>query len=269
MLRNTHRFRLFFGLVLAGSTGPAWSAVTVTPTRVRETRVVALTKADANESRFFDRSELEITLKLSGPEMQDATEYKMPTITEATDDTGASLLPKDKPFSGFQQVQRDTFGSSPKKPPTTDVEIRTNLATAARKATTLKSVKGSLQIRAGGEKKQVVVKDVKSLAGKSIEDPALAAAKIGVKVEPAKPKSDRELALEITGDKSPIKSIEVVDAAGKVVSNGYSSFGFSGTTKYSVSLEKPLDASMSVRINMVIGQQLIDVPFEFKDLQLP
>lgn len=171
MLRNTHRFRLFFGLVLAGSTGPAWSAVTVTPTRVRETRVVALTKADANESRFFDRSELEITLKLSGPEMQDATEYKMPTITEATDDTGASLLPKDKPFSGFQQVQRDTFGSSPKKPPTTDVEIRTNLATAARKATTLKSVKGSLQIRAGGEKKQVVVKDVKSLAGKSIEDP--------------------------------------------------------------------------------------------------
>jgi len=251
---------------------PASAEVTVTPVMIRETRTRELVKPDPAASRFFS-SELEITLKLSGKELDGATEYQLPTVSEAIDDTSASLVDKENPFSGFQQIQRHSFGPQAQKtPPTSDFEVKVSLKVPARNAKALKSVKGAVKVRAGGEKKEVLVKSPGAMAGKAIEDPALTAAKVGIKFADAKagkPANPRELMLDITGDRTPIKSMEVIGADGNAVSNGFSSFTFNGNTQYSVSLNKPLDETMSLRVSLIIGQQVLDVPFELKDLPLP
>jgi hypothetical protein len=69
----------------------AWAAVTVTPARVQEMRSKDLLSKD--ESGRVTGDGLTVTLKLDGPETQGATRWGKSKITQATDDTGKSLVP--------------------------------------------------------------------------------------------------------------------------------------------------------------------------------
>jgi hypothetical protein len=264
-------------LTIAALSSDVRAEIAVTPVKLRETRTQNLTPPGQKPPQFFMGSDMTITLKLSGPEMKDATEYRPPQVTAATDDTGASLIEKN--LSGgnmFQTIQRMEFGfdeKGKKTEPSTDVDVDVQLKLPARTAKKLALVKGTIALRAGGEKKTVTVKNPKLLFGKPIEDPALAAANLKVKV--LDPKTARgfgganTLGLEVTGDLTPLKSIDVLDAAGKKVNFGHSSFGANNVSTYQVDLQQPLDEKMTLNLNLVIGQKVIDVPFELKDVALP
>jgi hypothetical protein len=264
-------------LTIAALPSDVRAEIAVTPVKLRETRTQNLTPPGQKAHQFFMGSDLSITLKLSGPEMKDATDYRPPAVTEATDDTGASLVEKKQGGgSMFRAIQRMEFNfddQGKKLPPSSDVDVDVQLKMPARAAKKLSIVKGTIALRAGGEKKTVTVKNPKGMLGKSIEDPALTAANLKVKV--LDPKAARgfgganSLALEVTGDLTPIKGIEVLDAAGKKVNFGHSSFGMNNVSTYQIDLQKPLDETMTLNINLVIGQKVIDVPFELKDVALP
>ena len=74
--------------------------------------------------------------------------------------------------------------------------------------------------------------------------------------------------LEITGPEDAIEKMEVLEG-GKNVSNGSSSFGMNDKRTITLSLEKPLTDAMTVKLHLMVGQKLVDVPIDLKDIPLP
>jgi hypothetical protein len=123
----------------------------------------------------------------------------------------------------------------------------------------------------------VSITKLTTMLGKAVTDPALAAA--GVKVTVLDPKKAKAglnfgggdepgITLEITGPEDAIEKMEVIEG-GKNVSNGSSSFGMNDKRTTTLSLEKPLTDAVTVKLHLMVGQKLVDVPIDLKDIPLP
>ncbi len=110
---------------------------------------------------------------------------------------------------------------------------------------------------------------VKSLLGQSLKDATLDAAKLQIKLAKGDEKETNQLTMEVTGPMAAIQKAEVVDAKGESVNNGYSRFGGGGTSTYGLSLGRPLDDTMTLKLTLIIGQKIVDVPLDLKDIPLP
>lgn len=278
-------------LIVAMSTA-SWAKVSAKATTITEHRVKELVKPKADDEgdgggmMMMMRGMppgLVVTLRLEGKEIDNATQYGQLKILEAVDDTGASLAPGKEKRGGFGfgggAAGGEGFTDFPsaamqdKQPePVFDVTLKL----PSRKATKLAKLRGEVSVKAGGEAKVISVPKVKGMAGKSLQDPALKTAKLKIDVvDPADAEgfapggAGTTVALKITGDAGAITSVTVVDATGESVSQGHSSTGFGKSTDYSVFLSKPLDDTMALKVELVVGQKVVKVPFEVKDLQLP
>ena len=250
--------------------------LTAKPAEILETRYERLIKQPNVFSS--DQSALRVTLQVDGPAAKGATKWGKLKLTEAVDDTGKDLKPKSEggfnmSFGGGEDLQDiNRFGMDEGK---TAFDVPVDLALPERKATRLKSVKGEFAVLAGGEQKVVTVAKPKSQVGRSIDDDALKAA--GVTMKFPKPgdsafggSSGAGNALVETGGKADvIRSVEILDAAGESVSQGYSSSTLDGTTATSYDLNKPLDDAMTVKVTLLTGQKEVVVPFEVKNVKLP
>lgn len=265
---------LIGALCLAGS---AWAAPSAVPVRVAESRTKELV-APAKSMVMFGQPPLTVTLRLDSPEVSGATIYRNLHITQATDDTGASLVLKgaESPFGNSMQLRSPMAGMGGGLAPNVAApEVDVRLAMPSRKATMIRVLKGDLQVPAGGQEKTIEVNNVTAMVGKKIEDPALKQS--GLAVEVADPKAVTKgmgitgpsVAVRIGGDADAIRSVDVVDAMGKVISQGCFTSADGVSQTRTLGLAKPADASARLRIKVIVGQKVVTVPFELKDIPLP
>jgi len=270
--RNTllSRTRQIAAIIFCASC--AWraiAAVEVTPQRIEEAR--ALIFKDDKVSRT--PASLKLVLALDGPEAESATQYGRVKIEEATDNTGASLIPSHDAFhdpSKFRDYANAFFRHSKfgAKTESAKPQVELDLALAARSAARIAHLRGSLQLSDGGKTNTVELGGLKSAGKKMVPLPN--GAPVTLTIAAPDGENVRSLSLETTGDDSALASVEIVDADGKRVSNGTSKWSINGgPVKQSLGLTKPLDASMKLVVKMISDRKFTQVPFDLKDIPLP
>lgn len=262
-------------LVLAS---PAVAKVKITPVTITESRTKELAQSEAQKNAFLQSGPggLVVTIRLEGKEVEGALEFGKLKIAEALDDTGASLKPEagGGGFGGGDGFRKFSFGRFDDSEPA-ETLIPIELKLPARKATKLTKLKGEVSVKAGGEKKVVSATKLTALKGKNLKDPALTEAKLKVQLADEADAdanlgpADSTLMLKIIGDSAAIQKIELVDAQGETVSQGHSSSTFGNKTDYGLFISKPVDDSMTLKIELVVGQKVVKVPFDLKDIPLP
>jgi len=263
-------------LVVLAGTAMAFAAesVSVKPTGIVETRVREIVKSS---TLGMLPSSLTVKVRVEGDAVTGASTYGKVKFTEAVDDVGTDLRPKKEAGlfglggddEGFTKINR--FMEDDKAPQAKGFDMELYLGIPSRKATQIKALRGEFQVMAGGEEKTVSVTKLKSLMGKSIEDPALKAAGLTIKVlDPEKQgEGANTLALELKGNINAMKKGEILDAAGKSFSDGNFSMGSESEQTTTYSLSRPLDDAMMLKLHLVVGQKAVTVPVDLSDLALP
>ena len=251
-------------------TAIAQPAVQVTPQRIEEAR--ALIFNDDKVSRT--PASLKLVLALDGPEAEAATQYGRVKIDEAADNTGASLILLH-PHS-FQDPSRfrayanaffrnSKFGA---KPESVKPQVELDLALAARAAVRIARLRGSLELSDGGKTNTVELGGLKDAGKKAVPLPSGSPVTVTIVVPDGE--NVRSLSLETAGDESALASAEIVDAGGKSISRGISKWSINGApAQQSLSLAKPLDASMKLVVKVISDRKFTKVPFDLKDIPLP
>jgi hypothetical protein len=244
------------------------AAVEVVPFRIEESRIVNF--GDDKVSR--GSPSLKLTLSLIGPEAESAVRYGALKLEEAVDDQGASLIPTEDTFNEaakFKEYENAFFrksnfgGSQPAAP-----HVELNLAVPKRAATKIVRLRGSLSLAEQGTIRTIELAALKGAGRKALEIPE--GAGVGVTVNVKAGDDVRSIEVEITGDESAVESLEIVDAAGKKVSNGMSSWSMNGGPAHkSIDLNKPLDDSMKLVAKIAVNRKITIVPFDLKNIPLP
>ncbi len=260
---------LTVGLVV-GLVGLARAAVELIPYRIEESRNLTLVK----DSVQYPADEMKITFSLNGPDVDSFVRYGELKLDEAVDDQGTNLIPKKDPFNRaakFQDFSNAFFRKMALKQKQTadppQVELR--LTSAKRTATKIAHLRGTLSLAQAGTIKAIEVSGLKTLGTKKLDVPAEAGIAITVTAKPDASKEIHSIELEITGDANALDSIAMVDAAGKEMSNGSSSWSAGGTDHKTLDLEKPLDDSMKLVVKISMDRKTLQVPFDLKDIALP
>jgi hypothetical protein len=251
-----------------GLTGWAHAAVELTPFRLEETRSVALVKDHIGHSP----DELKVIFTLKGPEVDSAVRYGHLHLDEAVDDKGTNLIPPKDSFDEAGKLKKfdnDFFRKSDleAKRPADDPQVSVVLALPKRSATKIARLRGSIDLVQQGDIKTVELAGLKP--GDSQKMPIPAEAGIGITATVKAGDDSRSIDLAMSGDENALDSIEVLDASGKKVSNGISSFTLGKISKKSIDLEKPWDASMKLVAKVAMGRKTIKAPFDMKDIALP
>jgi hypothetical protein len=262
---------LLIGLLLAGGlSGVAQAAVEVVPFRIEETRVIEF--GDDKVSR--SPASLTLTLSLIGPEAESSIQYGNLKLEAAVDDKDTSLIPAEDTFhdaAKFKEYsnaffRKSNFGSDNNKPAAPEVEL--DLALPARSATKIVHLRGSLELAGAGTLRTIEVAALKGAGKKALTLPA--GAPVGITVDVPSGDNVRSISLDMTGDESALESASVVDAAGRKVSNGMSSWSINGgPVQKSLELDRPLDDSMKLVVKVTLDRKIIKVPFDLKDVTLP
>ena len=264
------KIHLLIALWLAsGFIGAAQTAVEVVPFRIDESRVGSF--GDDQVSR--SPASLKLTLSLNGPEAESCSRYGNLKLATAVDDKGANLIPANDVFhdpakfkdysNAFFRKSNFGFNHHPAAP-----QVELDLALPARAATKIERLQGSLELTDAGTLRTIEVSSLKGAGKKALAMPA--GAGVGVTIDAGAGDNDRSLKLEITGDESALESIEVVDASGRKVSSGMSSWSFNGgPVQKSLELNRPLDDSMKLVAKVSLNRKFIKVPFDLQNIALP
>jgi hypothetical protein len=250
------------------------NAAEVQLAEVSETRTKQVIQ---DESSFPASSALNVKLRISGEDVIGATAYGQLSITEAIDDVGTNLKPKESGFFAerFQPIHRFGMmhGDDQKQEEPKHFDLDVQLQAPPRKATRIKSLKGDVQVQAGGEKKTITLTNIASQYGKQVQDPALKDA--GVTITVVDPKAGQTFAssdaitLQVKGNVDVITGAEITNAASERISFGSFSSGFNDEKTIGYDLTQPLDEKVTMKLNLLVNQKTVKVPFELKDVELP
>ncbi len=267
------------GLVLAI---PAYGAqkIKIMPVQLVETRAKQFKK----KVKFPSTSELKLTIHVEGDQVNDATSYGKIKFDEAADDAGTDLKPKKakgmSSFGGsddeFKPLRSGMMGMRQEEDEK-GFRLELSLGLPSRKAILISRLKGEFQVLAGGTEKTVTIKKPKNLIGKKVEDPVLEAAGLEARIlDPKKKKGgwfsmggENSLSIELKGDLKAVQKMDVIDAKGKSLTSGHMSMGDHKKKTYSYDLDKPLDDTTTLKIELLVGLKTITVPLDLKDLELP
>ena len=264
--RAGHAVTIFF----CAWQGMAQAAVEVTPQRVEETR--ALIFKDDKVGR--PPASLKLTLALDGPEAEAATQYGHVKLDEATDSSGASLIPSHHdsfhdPLKfrdyGNAFFRHSSFG---KNTESAKPQVEIELGFPSRAAARIARLRGSLDVSDGGKTNTVELGALKR--GEKTEVPLPKGCPVGVGIVVGSGDSIRSISLQCTGDDNALASIEIVDGTGKRVSTGMSSWSIGGgPVQKSFGLSKALDDSMKLVVKVISDRKFTNVTFDLKDIALP
>lgn len=244
------------------------AAVEVVPFRVEESRSIDF----GNDNVGRTPAGLKLTLSVKGPEAESSTQYGKLVLDEAVDDQGASLIPtkdsfnKPEKFREFsnQFFRKNRFGNEPPAPP----QVEIDLAPSKRSATKIAHLRGTLTLADDGTIQTVELPNLKPGEKKSVPVPKDAG--LQITVTPAAGDNSTSIELKISGDEGALVSIKMMDASGKEVSSGESSWSMDGGPEHkSLDLNKPLDPSMKLVAKIAVNRKLIKVPLDLKDISLP
>lgn len=251
--------------------GTANAGVQLIPFRIEESRSAAFVKDDVG--RNPDGVTLIFTLK--GPEVESAARYGDLILDEAVDDRGTNLIPKDDPFnkaSQFQEFSNDFFRKSDiaEKRPVPSPQIQIHLGLPKRSATKIAHLRGSVSLAATGTITTIELGGIKQLNKKKLDISPKAGLGITVTAQTDDNKEVHAIGIEMTGDANAMESIEVVDASGKTVSTGMSSWSFNGGPPHkSLDLGQAADDSMKLVVKIAVDRKITRTPFDLKDIVLP
>jgi hypothetical protein len=242
------------------------AAVQIIPARIEEVRTLIL--VDDKVSRT--PPSLKLTLSLSGPEAESAVRYGNLKLEEAVDDKGSSLIPTNDTFheaAKFKDYSNAFFRKSNFKGKT-DPQVELDLALAARPATRITRLRGTLDLAEQGTLRTFELAALKGAGKKVLAVPPNAG--VGITATVASGEAVRSMAIEITGDESAVESLEVVDASGQKISSGMSSWAINGgPVQKTLTLRQPLDDSMKLVAKLSLNRKVTKVPFDLKDIKLP
>ena len=242
------------------------AAVQIAPARVEEVRTLIL--VDDKVSRT--PPSLKLTLSLSGPEAESAVRYGHLKLEEAVDDKGTSLIPTNDTFHEAAKFKdysnaffrKSSFGGK------TDPQVELDLALPARQAARITRLRGTLDLAEPGMLQTIELAALKGAGKKPLAVPANAG--VGITATVASSETVRSIGIEITGDESAVESLEVVDASGRKISDGMSSWTINGgPAKKTLTLRQPLDDSMKLIAKLALNRKITSVPFDLKDMKLP
>ena len=244
------------------------TARVVSISETRERAVPAEGAAPAPPVSFF--TGLRVKLRLEGPAAAGAAKIGRLKLTEATDDAGTDLRDKDQLRWGEQLQDVGRFGQSEQDKARGAFEYELKLGLPARKASSLKSVKGRLEVLAGGEEKLVSVPKVRTLAGKSVDHPALKAARVSLKIVASPANQKNAVQAEIAGDLDAIKEVKILSADGTNLLAGSWWSDAAGKRSVTYMLSQPADDdAVRLEMKLSVGQKKLTVPVELANLPLP
>jgi hypothetical protein len=213
-------------------------------------------------------STMQVSLSVTGEAAGKASRYGKLQIDKAVDDKGTVLVDKDDFFGrkvreGFVSVE-DQFGPKVKN----GFGLSLHLKAARRDAAKIAQIKGTFVILSGGKKTDVVIPEVAGKAGKELDDAALKAAGVVIKIGAATPK---EVAYTVAGTTDVVLDISLADALGnKVDTNRMSESMGGGPTTYHLSAATgDLPAKTGLKVTLLTDAKPLTVPFDLKDIPLP
>ncbi len=233
-----------------------------------EVKITVDSVTDTRTKSEFSMAGLEVSLKLTGPELLEAKGMKL-KISEAKDDTGNDISKASRMSfgsDGFSSLEKKFGFSSEKK--AGEFEHRLNITSPARAAKTAKII-GTLELLIPAKDPASVISvDLAKEAGKPLENAALKAA--GVTLTFDAPKNS-EASYKLADAKGVVASVEFCTTDGKVVeTSGSSSSSFGGGPKnISISLREKAPAGMIAKVYVVTPKSVISVPFRFDSIELP
>ena len=204
-----------------------------------------------------------------------ATTQEFEAMLENATDAVESNAPFTSLYPDLLKSQRDDGA--------TDFKVTLRLGLAPRSATRIARLAGDVTVYTGGTPKTVTFDHPTRLYGHRLDDPALRAAGVTVDLLPANaPEDPNEFTIVSAGPHVRLRcrgdlramvdpKIEVVGHDGKTAASGFSDAIDADRTDQTLtlSLDRPLDDTMSIRVAVIVGRRSVVVPFDLRDLKLP
>jgi len=218
---------------------------------------------------------LSLRLILDGMNAMAATQthYGYITIDGAIDDTGTTLA-LHRYTTDAAPTFREFGNASTRKAnkqegrPVPDPLIYIQLTPPQRNATKIARLRGSVSVADPGTLKTFELANLKPGEKKKMDIPKDTEVSITTNIPDAK--DIKTLQAIITGRDDAIESLEIQNAQGKNISRGGRSRPPSdGSAHYVLILEKPLDETMKLVAKIRVDRNIIKIPFDLKDIELP
>lgn len=235
---------------------------------------------------------IELVLDITGDQAKSASGAGFPKIDSAKDNNDGDLklrIVANFGQGGFEAIDRDDFFV---KHPDDGCRVVVAFDPPAQAATEIASAEGLVKLRIVEQSSQVVVDNAKSLLGKEITHPELAAAGYQLKLEEKKEKfgdeeftswriewlnagsSQLNVSEVANGGGLGLQQPELVDADGNVIAafsgTEFTSFGASSSLAWNMSVQEdqpvPDDARLRFTLNSEVS--IVDVPFNVSSVKI-
>lgn len=249
--------------------------VAVVVTHVQETRTRQYVRS---ERRPVEEGKLELGLEIRGDAINAGSQISNIEITEATDDAQTDLTPDPEALDSLIDFRSrlSSFGHPDPEPEV--LRMRLPLKLPKRTAKVIRGLKGKVTMSAGGEIKELIVKDILGKIGNRVEDETLKDSGLEIRiVDPRDVMPDRgknepissKVGVEVRGNVSALRAVDVVDENGQSIAEGVGAFYIKDQTVMVVDLIHDLDDVSRLKIRYLSGAREVVVPFEATDLELP
>ncbi|MCH8052479.1 MAG: hypothetical protein IH895_00315 [Planctomycetes bacterium] len=257
---------------------PASSALSVQIVQIHEVRHKDFRKSPPKPqigSVNPDAQEiLAVTIELAGAASARAEKYGFVQITKVEDDQGKALKPREgfgmntNPHDRLVDVDRESMFFWEKTKPNDKLRVTLYFDVPARSSKALKTLTGKLKLFVIKERKEVIVADILSMQGKTIENDLLKSAGLIIKVTKVEDKS-KAVTFETSGNQDSLLELALVDAAGKGINVATMTMTLGGKTSRTLQPVETVPVDARLKLTIGLGQETVEVPFSFTDIPLP
>ena len=221
-----------------------------------------------------DQERLAVTIEITGDAAARAEKYGFIQITKAEDDQGKAIKPREgfgmdtNPHDRLVDVDRESMFFWEKTKPNDKLRVTLYFDAPARSSKALKTLMGKLKLFVIKERKEVIVADILSMQGKTIENDVLKSAGLIIKVTKVEDKS-KAVTFETSGNEDSLLEMALVDAAGKEINVATMTTMLNGQVSRTLHPVESVPADVRLKLTVGLGQETVEVPFNFADIPLP
>ena len=221
-----------------------------------------------------DQERLAVTIEITGDAAAQAEKFGFVQITKAEDDQGRAIKPREgfgtntNPHDRLVDVDRDAMFFWEETKPKDKLRVTLHFDAPARSSKALKTLTGKLKLFVIKDRKEVIVADILSMQGKTIENELLKSAGLNIKVEKVDQKT-KAVTFETTGNQDNLLELALIDAAGKEINVTLITMTLGDKTSRSLQPAGSVPADARLKLTLGFGQETVEVPFSFTDIPLP
>jgi hypothetical protein len=189
-------------------------------------------------------------------------------FTEITDDVGTDLMKPTLEMPAYLKGLQKINNAAPDN----SFTISMNIGRSPRKATTITAIKGELTVLGGGENKETTVAGFAGMIGKTIDNEDFK--KIGLTLTVREPEQSflkgQAIMFDVDGPMEAVAEMSLLGADGKAQPCSYSATAATAGKPAQLFIGGgKIDATNSVKIKYVVGQQKVVIPMDYRDIPLP